>query len=44
MTVDPNAEAAEQWERDHPDGVISDEELESMDRYAAESCREECQR
>lgn len=39
----PNADAMRQWERDHPDGVISDEELETMDRYAAESCREERQ-
>jgi hypothetical protein len=29
-----------QWNRDHPDG-ISDEELESMARYAYESCRDE---
>lgn len=39
--TDPNAEAAEQWERDHPGGVISDEELETMADYAAEACREE---
>lgn len=30
-----------QWERDHPGGVISDEEQESMDRYGFEACLEE---
>jgi hypothetical protein len=34
-------ETARQWERDHPDGHISAEEHEAMDRYGAESCREE---
>lgn len=29
-----------QWLLDHPDG-ISAEELEAMDRYAFESCRDE---
>lgn len=29
-----------QWNRDHADG-ISAEELEAMDRYGAESCRDE---
>ena len=33
-------EEARQWELDHPDG-ISAEEMESMDRYAAEACRED---
>ena len=32
---------AEQWERDHPDGLSAEEE-ESMDRYAYEACRDEC--
>lgn len=35
-THDP---AGEQWRLDHPDGVISPEEDESMARYAYEACR-----
>jgi hypothetical protein len=34
-------EAGRQWELDHPDGVISDEEDEAMCLYAMEACREE---
>lgn len=34
-------DAGRQWELDHPGGVISAEEQESMARYAYEACREE---
>jgi len=38
---DEHDSAMRQWEIDHPGGVISDEEMRSMDEYAAQACREE---
>lgn len=40
-SITTDGDDARQWEIDHPGGVISAEELESMDRYAEEACREE---
>ncbi len=36
-----NAAEAEQWEADHPGGIISDEEDLAMCEYAMQSCIEE---
>lgn len=35
------AAEAEQWEADHPGGVVSDDEWRAMERYAYDSCVEE---
>lgn len=41
MHDDDETAEREQWERDHPGGVISDEEQSAMDAYGAEACRDE---